>query len=243
LEQQHLTARIEAGMRSWREPIENRFRAARLLLISRDGSPSIDGLDAAIRGFGVTIVLLLSAFGYGRTGGSDFLNVADPLTVSGALVLYNFLVITVLGVPWKHKPGFQLFLLDWLVASTAILLTGGLSSPFNLLYYALIIGAALRVGLSRSLLLVAFCALVYVGLSLIHPQPEPTVRLPLLVAQITPLAMVMFMSVGMKHALEVEARKVQLEEQNANHLRLLNGLTQSVLAGSPDLEHVLRSVV
>jgi signal transduction histidine kinase len=54
--------------------------------------------------------------------------------------------------------------------------------------------------------------------------------------------MVMFMSVGMKRALEVEARKVQIEEQDASSLRLLNNLTQTVLSVSPDLEHVLRSM-
>jgi signal transduction histidine kinase len=235
-----------AGLRPNRNlPLAHLDRLPRALssrLVGRDGSPSVDGIDAAIRGFGVAIVLLLSAFGYGMPAGSSFLTVADPLLIAGGLVVYNLLVITILGVPWRHTPGFSLFILDWVVASTAILLTGGFLSPFNILYYALVIGAALRVGLSRSLLLVACCGLMYVTLSVLHPEPEPAVRLPILVVQITSLAMLMFMAVGMKRVVEVEARKVELEEEGANRLRLLNNLIQTVLSGSPDLDHVLRAV-
>jgi signal transduction histidine kinase len=215
-------------------------------LFTRDGVPSVDGLDAAIRGFGVAIVVILSLFGYGSAQGlrpdSSLVNVADPLLVAAGLIVYNLIIITIVGVPWRHTPGFALFVLDWLVASTAILLTGGFLSPFNILYYALVIGAALRVGLQRSVLLVICCALMYALLSLLHPEPEPAVRLPLLVVQIASLAMVMFMSVGMKRAVEVEARKVELEELAANQLRLLNKLTTTVLSGELDLEHVVRTI-
>jgi signal transduction histidine kinase len=60
--------------------------------------------------------------------------------------------------------------------------------------------------------------------------------------QVTSLVMVMFMAAGMKHAFEAEVRKVELEEQAANQLRLLNTLTTTVLAGVPDLEGVLRAI-
>jgi len=52
----------------------------------------------------------------------------------------------------------------------------------------------------------------------------------------------MFMSVGMKRVVEVEAHKVAIEEESANRLRLLNNLTHTVLSASPDLDHVLRAV-
>lgn len=236
------TARAQSGRRISFAGVESWVRAVRLRLFTRDGSPSIDGLDAAIRGFGVAIVLLLSAFGPGSTVAGPTAYLVDPLPVAAGLVFYNLLVIVVLGVPWRHSPGFTLFVLDWAVASTAILITGGFLSPFIILYYALIIGAALRVGLARSLMLVACCGLMYTFLSVLHPQPDPSVRLPILVVQITSLAMVMFMSVGMKRVVEVEARKVEIEEESASRLRLLNNLTQTVLSASPDLDHVLRAV-
>jgi signal transduction histidine kinase len=209
---------------------------------TRDGAPSIDGLDAAIRGFAVAIVLVLSLLGYGKPDQAVFPNQANPLVVALALVVYNLIVITAFGVPWRRTPGFGLFLLDWLVASVAILFTGGFFSPFNILYYALVIGAALRVGLSRSVILVTCCALMYTSLSLLRPDPEPEVRLPILVVEIASLAMVMFMSAGMKRAVEVEVRKVELEEQAARRFRLLNNLTNVALSGAPDLEHVIRTV-
>ncbi|MEO8286420.1 MAG: ATP-binding protein [Chloroflexota bacterium] len=223
-------------------PVRHWFQGASGLLFTRDGVPSVDGLDAAIRGFGVAIVAILSIIGYGRPEGPYFFDIADPRVVAAALVAYNLVVITMLGVPWRHTPGFQLFLLDWLVASTAIVLTGGFISPFNILYYALVIGAALRIGLSRSLVLVLFCALVYIMLTVVHPETVAAIRLPILIVQIASLAMVMFMSVGMKRAVEAEVQKVELEEQAASQLRLLNNLTNTVLSGSPDLEHVLRTV-
>lgn len=223
-------------------PIRNWVRAAGARALPQLGAPNIDGLDAAIRGFGVAIVVLLSILGYGRPDEAYFLDIANPLLVAVGLVAYNLVVITVVGVPWRTTPRFPLFMLDWVVASLAILLTGGFLSPFNILYYALVIGAALRVGLSRSLALVSGCAAMYMALSFLHPQPEAAVRLPILVVQITSLAMVMFMSVGMRRAVEVEARKVELEEQAAGQLRLLNNLTNTVLSGSPDLARVLRTV-
>jgi signal transduction histidine kinase len=216
---------------------------ARLLrLFVRDGAPSIEGLDAAIRGFSVAIVVLLSLLGHGNTVDAYAFYTADATWLAFGLVIYNLVVIALLGVPWRTSPGFPLFVLDWLVASAAILLTGGFLSPFMILYYALIIGAALRVGLSRSVLLVISSAALFIILMLLHPDPVASLRLPIVVVQVTSLVMVMFMSVGMKRAVEVEARKMQLEEEAGNQLRLLNRLTHAALAGAPNLEQVLRTV-
>lgn len=214
-------------------------RLVRLLV--RDGAPSIDGLDIAIRGFGVAIVVLWSLLGYARSTAPFEWEMADPMAVSLGLILYNIIVIAVIGVPWRTSPGFPLFVVDWVVASAAILLTGGFLSPFILLYYALIIGAALRVGLSRSVILAGACSMVFITLSLLHPEPQESIRIPILVVQVASLVMVMFMSAGMKRAVEVEVRKVELEERSARQLRLLNNLTNTVLAGPPDLREILRT--
>jgi signal transduction histidine kinase len=230
-----ITTHMPASIRTWVPG-----RVARLLV--RDGAPSIDGLDVAIRGFGVAIVVLWSLLGYGRSSGPSAWDMADPVLVSLGLILYNLLVITAIGVPWRTSPGFALFVVDWIVASGAILLTGGFFSPFILLYYALIIGAALRVGLSRSLLLAAGCSAVFATLSLLHPEPVEAVRVPILIVQVASLLMVMLMSAGMRRAVEVEVHKVELEERAARQLRLLNNLTNTVLAGQPNLGEILRTV-
>ena len=216
--------------------------ARALRLFVRDGAPSIEGLDAAIRGFSVTIVVFLSLLGHGSPVDAYAFYAADPTWLALGLVLYNLVVIAVLGVPWRTTPGFPLFVLDWIVASAAILLTGGFLSPFMILYYALVIGAALRVGLSRTALLVLACAALFITLMVLRPDPVASLRLPIVVVQVTSLIMVMFMSVGMKRAVEVEVRKMQLEEEAGNQLRLLNTLTHAALAGAPNLEQVLRTV-
>lgn len=223
--------------------VPKRVRAAGSRLMSKDGL-SVDGLDVAIRGLGMLSVVVLSVSGYGHAvvGYTPLVAGVRPMEVAAWLVLYNLLVIVVAGVPWRRPPGFPLFLVDWVVASVAILLTGGSFSPFIILYYALAIGAALRVGLSRSLLLVGGCAVVFTAFSLAMPLTAEAIELPVLVVQITSLAMVVVTAVGMKHTLEVEARRVELEERAAGQLRVLNDMTNSVLAASPELEKVLRTV-
>jgi signal transduction histidine kinase/uncharacterized coiled-coil protein SlyX len=207
-----------------------------------NGTLSVDGLDAIIRALSVATVVVLSLAGYGR-GHSDGLNdMADPFLVAGGLVIYNLMVILAAGVPWRRAPGFPLFIFDWGIASVAILITGGSFSPFIILYYSLAIGAALRVGLSRSLIIVSACALVYVGLSVTSPAAMEAFRLPILVVQVTSLVMVALTAVAMKRAVEVEARRVELEERAAGQLRLLHHLTNTVLSASPDLERVMRTV-
>ncbi len=213
-------------------------------LVDPAGALSVDGLDAAIRGLGVATVVLLSLLGYGHAtdGRLHPGNMADPMAVSLGVVIYNLLVITALGVPLRRPPTFPLFVLDWTVVTMAVVITGGLLSPFIILYYALVIGAALRVGLSRSMLLVGCCTMVYVILSFTG-QPEVGVaKLPILVVEVTSLAMVVLTGVGMKNAVEVEARRVQIEEQSAAQFRLLNSLINTVLSASPDLERVMRTV-
>ena len=122
--------------------------------------------------------LILSLLGYGKVSVSEVGMAVDPVLVALLLVVYNLLVVVLLGVPWRKRPGFTLFGLDWLVVSAAVLLTGGFYSPFLILYYSLVIGAALRVGLPRSLLLVGACALVYAALSTARPTPVEAIHLP-----------------------------------------------------------------
>lgn len=222
-------------MRSLGERLQTRLRG-------EDVALSVDGLDASIRTLAVVTGLVLSLLGYGRINESPLGIAADPVLISIGLVAYNLVIVAFLGVPWRNPPGFFLFLLDWLVVSAAVLLTGGFFSPFLILYYALIIGAALRVGLSRSLLLVGACAMIYAALTTARPTPAEAIHLPALVVGVTSLLMVAVTAVFMKRAVEVEERKVEDEERTAGQLRLLNNLTRVVLSGSPNLESVMRTV-
>src|SRR5439155_3324332 len=142
--------------------------------------------------------LALSLLGYGRMTESPLGVAADPVLIALGLVAYNLLVVAFLGVPWRNPPSFLLFVLDWLVVSAAVLFTGGFFSPFLILYYALIIGAALRVGLSRSLLLVGACAVVYAALTTTRPTPAEAIHLPVLAVGVTSLLMVAVTAVFMK---------------------------------------------
>ena len=206
---------------------------------------TLDQLDAALRGLAVGIVLVLSIIGYRyaepRPGFAPL--PVPPAAVAIGLVIYNIAVVLLLGVPWRRRPGFALFVLDWAVVSAAIILTGGFYSPFLILYYALVIGAALRLNLQRTLLLVLACSLVYAGLSRDSGAPgDAAVHLPLLVVGITSLLMVAMTALAMKRAIDVENTQLGLEQQTARRLSLLNDLTGAVLSASPDTAALLRTV-
>src|SRR4051794_14180235 len=96
----------------------------RLRAVSRSGriSPSVGQLDAGLRGLAVGIVLLLSLVGYDSAHPREaFLPFpVPPAAVAIGLVLYNLAVVVLLGVPWRRRPGFPLFVLDWAVVSAGI---------------------------------------------------------------------------------------------------------------------------
>lgn len=223
----------------------NALRHLRALLMSGNGVLSVDGLDALVRALAVATVVLLSLLGYEHPtspSGPGIGKVLEPMVVAGALVVYNVLVIALLGVPWRHRPGFYLFLFDWAVASLSVALTGWMFSPFIILLYALVIGAALRLGFSRSMFVVCGCALLFLSVGALVPAPVESLKLPILVVEMTSLLMVAVTAAAMRRAVEVEIRRVELEEQSAGQFRLLNELINSLLIGTPDLDRVTHSV-
>ena len=205
---------------------------------------TVDELDAGLRGLAVGIVSAISLFGYPYIPLPDLLVRIPPALVAAALIGYNAAVVLVLGVPWRRRPGFGLFVVDWLVVTAAIMLTGGFFSPFLILYYALVIGAALRLSLVQNVGLVAACSVVYALLSTVYPTPADAgpVHLPWLVVGVTSLLMVVVTAVALKRAVTIENARARLEEQTASRLRLLNDLTRTVLQASPDLAALLRAV-
>jgi signal transduction histidine kinase len=205
---------------------------------------TVDELDAGLRGLAVGIVSAISLFGYPYIPLPEPLVRIPPALVAAALIGYNAAVVLVLGVPWRRRPGFGLFVVDWLVVTAAIMLTGGFFSPFLILYYALVIGAALRLSLVQNVGLVAACSVVYALLSTVYPTPADAgpVHLPWLVVGVTSLLMVVVTAVALKRAVTIENARARLEEQTASRLRLLNDLTRTVLQASPDLAALLRAV-
>ncbi len=207
---------------------------------------SVDQLDAALRGLAVGIVLVLSLVGYRYPPPSVAFPPfpVAPSLVAFVLVLYNFGVIVLLGVPWRRPPGFVLYLLDWLVVTAAIVLTGGFYSPFLVLYYALVIGAALRLDIQRTLVLVGACSLVYAAVSRSDTPPADGagLHLPWLVVGITSLLMAAMTAMVMKRAVDVDKARLHLEQQTAQRLGLLNELTRAVLHSSPDSAGLLHTV-
>ena len=228
--------------RSW--PHDWTLRWATLRARLRLDELAIDELDAGLRALAVGTVLVLSLLGYPVTPSPGLGVSIPPALVAGALVVYNAAVVLGLGVPWRRRPGFVLYSVDCAVITGAILLTGGFFSPFLILYYAMVIGAALRLDLLRSLLLVAACAVVFTLLSSLYPTPADTgaIHLPWLVIGVTSLLMAGVTALAMKHAVDLEQARARLEEATAARLRLLNDLTRTVLSASPDTSALLRTV-
>src|SRR3954464_6119242 len=96
-------------------PLNRWTQSVRIRLLGEDATISIDGLDACIRALAVATVLVLSLLGYGRADNLAPGVIIDPVWVALGLVGYNLIVLGVLGVPWRHPPGFSLFLLDLVV--------------------------------------------------------------------------------------------------------------------------------
>ncbi|MDQ2809896.1 MAG: GAF domain-containing sensor histidine kinase [Chloroflexota bacterium] len=229
-------------------PATNPWTATNLrsrLRVGLDGG-SVDQLDAALRGLAVGIVLALSLVGYKYSPPAGWVLPfpVAPAMVALGLVLYNVAVVTLLGIPWRQRPGFVLFVLDWMVVTTAIVFTGGFNSPFLVLYYALVIGAALRLNLQRTLVLVLACAGVYTLLSETDLRASDGTggHLPGLVVGVTSLLMVALTALAMRRAVGVENDRLRLEQQTAQRLALLNELTRAVLSASPDSAALLRTV-
>ena len=218
-------------------PIERAFRSLRSHLQDPYGALSIDGLDVTIRALALAVIVALNVFGVNSTSELGF----RSAWVVVSLIAYNAAVVALLGVPFKRPPSFRLFVVDWLVGSTAVLITGGIFSPFLVLFFALAIGAALRITLYRSLLLVAGCAAVLLALTVLTPV-SPALSLPIVVVEITSILMAVVTTVGMRHAVQIEAQRLRMEEQSVAQLRQLNADTQAVLAASPDLRVALQAV-
>jgi len=216
--------------------MERGFRTLRAHLQDPYGALSIDGLDVTIRALALAVIVALNMFGQNEIG-------SRAVWVVASLILYNAAVVVLLGVPFKRPPSFALFVVDWLVGSTAIIITGGLFSPFLVLYFALAIGAALRITLYRSLLLVGGCAAVLIALAVVTPVSS-ALGLPIVVVEITSILMAVVTTVGMRHAVEVEGQRLRMEEQAVVQLRQLNADTQAVLAasGGTDLRVALQAV-
>ena len=220
-------------------PVQRAIRSLRSHLQDPYGALSIDGLDVTIRALALAVIVALNVTGVDRTSEIG----SRSAWVVASLIVYNAAVVALLGVPFKRAPSFALFMVDWLVGSTAIIITGGIFSPFLVLYFALAIGAALRTSLYRSLLLVAGCAAVLFTLAVVTPV-SPALALPIVVVEITSILMAVVTTVGMRHAVEVEAHRLHMEEQAVVQLRQLNADTQAVLAagGTSDLRIALQAV-
>ena len=232
-------------MKTMQWPVRESLYGWRVRLRLWTHAVGVDQLDAALRGLAVGIVLLLSLLGYNYAEArpSVLPFSIPPAGIAAALVLYNVAVVVLLGVPWRHRPGFMLFALDWLVVSLAIVLTGGFYSPFLVLYYALVIGGALRLDFQPTLVLVGACSLVYAALSQdTPPGVSPAFHLPLLVVGVTSLMMVAMTALTMRRVVDVENARVHLEQQTAQRFALLNDLTRTVLSASPDSAALLRTI-
>src|SRR5438477_11923621 len=90
-------------------PWEGRLRHPVRAYLLVAGVASIDALDVALRALSVATVATLSLAGYGHSSQRPL---ADPALIVLGLVIYNLLVVSVGGVPWRRAPGYSLFLID-----------------------------------------------------------------------------------------------------------------------------------
>ena len=216
-------------------------RALYALGLAGRQSLSLDGLDAVIRALAMIVIVALS-FARLIWPSDEAPEGATYLLVAAALVVYNLVVVLILGVPWRRQPGGGLFLFDGLVALTAILATGGIFSPFIVLTYALAIGATLRLPRVGPLYALAGCIAILAASALLVPAQTDAPKGPVLVVEITSLVMVAITSLSLKRLAQIETERLALEEAQARRLLHLNTLTANILSGVMNPAAVLKTV-
>src|SRR5688572_2560900 len=146
-------------------------RTLRSLRVVGDSGLSVDGLDAVVRTLAMVVIVALSFIRFLWPGQEthNWNGAATYVAVASALVAYNLAVVVLLGVPWRRKPREGLFAFDGLVALVAIVVTGGIFSPFIVLTYALVIGATLRLTSHKPFYALAGC-IVILAIGALVPQ-------------------------------------------------------------------------
>lgn len=164
-----------------------------------------------------------------------------------ALVYFGYTLFMV-GLQWRsvrfRRMAIVLLLVDILVTSLAVFLTGGLDSSLFVLYVILSLQAAQRLGFAEALGLNISTALLYGSISIADWTGAWTeadiVRLS---GRLVMLLVIGIIGTVLFHELDEISAQSERERQLASRLAALNDMLEKVVGGQLNLDHVMHTMI
>ena len=204
---------------------------------------SVSGMSALerhillLRFLALLLVLVLHLFDRSTAG------VLLPVPQMALILLaYNgFVYILAHYVPWLRQP-LNYLALDTVIATLAVVLTGGYHSSFYVLFVFITIGAAFQLELARTLIVTLVIGLIYVGACYFSPARLSTPPAQYILAAKVLLLLVVAVLCGLLlEQLRREHSETERERALARRLRALNSLFET-LNTTLDLHLTLQTV-
>ena len=204
---------------------------------------SVSGMSALerhillLRFLALLLVLILHLFD--RSTAGVLLPVPQMILI---LLAYNGLVyILAHYVPWLRRP-LNYLALDTVMATVAVVVTGGYHSSFYVLFVFITIGAAFQLELARTLIVTLVIGLIYVGACYFSPARLSTPPAQYILAAKVLLLLVVAVLCGLLlEQLRREHSETERERALARRLRALNSLFET-LSTTLDLHLTLQTV-
>lgn len=198
----------------------------------------VSWLILSLRFLALTLALLLSFLDRSETG------VMIPVThVALAAVAYNvILVVLARYVKWLRQT-LNVLVVDTLITTLAVYLTGGYHSGFFIIYFFIITGAAFYLNLVSTTIVALVLALIYLGACLLNPAGIWTANaVYILAGKIVLLLLVALLCSLLLEQLRREHLETERERALSARLSALNDLFQQ-LSATLDLDRTMQTVV
>ncbi len=198
----------------------------------------ISWLILSLRFLALTLALILSFFDRSQEG------VIVPITyITLAAVAYNvILVVLARYVRWLRQT-LNVLVLDTMVTTVAVYLTGGYHSGFFIIYFFIITGAAFYLNLVGTTVVALILSLIYLGACFVNPAGIWSANaLFIMAGKIVLLLLVAVLCALLLEQLRRQHLETERERALGARLAALNDLFQELTA-SLELERTMQTVV
>jgi signal transduction histidine kinase len=220
-------------------PLKNAYRAAQdeasSYLAPREW---INWLILGLRFLALTLAVILSFFDQSQAG------VIVPIAhIALAALAYNVLLVLMARYVGWLRQTLNVLVVDTLITTIAVSLTGGYHSGFFIVYFFIVTGAAFYLNLVAITLVSLVLGLIYVGACMINPAGISSANAVFILAG----KMVLLLLVGLLCGLLLEQlrrehSKTERERALSARLSALNDLFQQ-LSASLELQPTMQTVV
>ena len=221
------------------KPLRDAYRAAQdeasSYLAPREW---INWLILGLRFLALTLAVMLSFFDQSQAG------VIVPIAqIAIAALIYNVLLVVLARYVHWLRQTLNVLVVDTLVTTLVVSLTGGYHSGFFIVYFFIVTGAAFYLNLVAITLVSLVLGLIYVGACVISPAGIWTANAAFILAgKIVLLLLVGLLCGLLLEQLRREHNETERERALSAHLSALNDLFQQ-LGASLELEPTMQTVV